>query len=101
MNSMLVPALEGLEESSAPQPFAVYRPTPARWDEYTVTARAFDGFRLFVLAGGSTTQTVFIVGDDGALLYVEHADQESRSVTLPTSPGPRLEQLQAALAQLR
>lgn len=100
MFGSLVPSLEYLGEVEA-APLAIYRPTPARWDQVDLTTRTFDAFRLSLLASPSGTQTAVLFNADGILLYEEVTNADgSRSVRVPTSPDRQAE-LQEALSRLQ
>jgi len=97
MNELLAPVLLAVPRDGKPHPFAVFRPTAARWDTGAVHARSRNGFVVVALElEGDTRPETLVFSTDGDCLFGDNAGPaDSRRVP---SDAKRFARLEAAMA---
>jgi hypothetical protein len=75
MEEELIPLIQSLEPSGAPQILPVYRPWHGRWDSLTVTARDTAGLRFVEVLGTDKAHQLMAVTSQNQLLWILRLDQ--------------------------
>jgi hypothetical protein len=85
MEEQLIPIFRSLPSGQSAQRVAILRPYHLRWDTVTVSVRDSAGLRMAVTYGSDKAHEVWIIDQDGRLLYVRRVDQAGDRIPLPTS----------------
>ena len=85
MEEQLIPLFRTLPAGVPAQPVALLRPYHVRWDTVTVAVRDSAGLRVAATFGRDKAREVWVIDQDGRLLYVRRVDQPGDRLPLPNS----------------